>query len=60
MLNYCHSELVSASPDINEETLKQVQGDSKMNRLAELVSASTDINKETLKQVQGDGVGVQW
>ena len=25
----CHSELVSESPDINEETLKQVQGDRK-------------------------------
>jgi len=25
----CHSELVSEFPDINEETLKQVQGDGK-------------------------------
>jgi len=27
--NVRHSELVSESPDINEETLKQVQGDGK-------------------------------
>ena len=27
LLFSCHSELVSESPDINEKTLKQVQGD---------------------------------